>query len=393
MLLGSRRRVFTGLASLLLLVAMRGPAPAQLPAGNDTSDGQQNTGGGGHALAENGGGNNTAYGFDALSRNTTGANNSAVGASSLATNSTGENNTATGVNALFFNTTGNANTAHGVDALFNNDTGGHNTADGLNALFSNTTGSGNTAAGAGALQFNTTGSSNTACGGNALAFNTAGENNTASGANALRANGTGGGNTAVGVFALGASVAGSGNVAIGSGAGGSLTKGSRNVYVANAGEATESKTIRIGDVQKRTFIAGIAGRPVSGSTVVIDADGRLGVFASSARYKRDIRDMGDAGRGLLDLRPVTFRYKDDPSGERQYGLVAEEVARVYPELVVRSATGEVQSVKYEELIAMLLDQAQRQQREASELRAESAALRDRLDRLEAAVGAATVASR
>jgi hypothetical protein len=355
-----RAREFTLviLAASCLLVGSPGSLRAQVPPGNDTSDNVGNTGGGKSALAANGGGNNTAYGFDALFQNTTGSNNSAVGVSSLASTTGGDNNTASGVNALFSNTTGAANTASGVDALFNNTVGNENIAIGLNALFDNTTGSNNVASGAGALQFNTTGEHNTACGDVALQHNTIGV-----------------GNTAVGTFALGANKRGSDNIALGSGAGGFLTKGDADIYIGNPGETKESRTIRIGSLQKRTFIAGIATTPISGSTVTIDADGRLGVFLSSARYKRDIRDMGDGSDKLKDLRPVTFRYKEDASGERQYGLVAEEVARVYPELVVRSAGGEVQSVRYEELIPMLLNELQRQ-------RAESAALAARLERLE-----------
>ena len=130
--------------------------------------------------------------------------------------------------------------------------------------------------------------------------------------------------------------------------------------------------------------------------MLINGKGQLGILASSARYRRDIRDMGDGSERLLDLRPVTFRYKQDASGERQYGLVAEEVAKVYPELVVRSGTGEVQSVKYEELIPMLLNEVQHQRKELSalsEMRAQNAALAARLARLEEAASATKVASR
>ena len=126
--------------------------------------------------------------------------------------------------------------------------------------------------------------------------------------------------------------------------------------------ASESTTLRLGQVQTRTFIAGIFGRTASGGTqVFINSQGQLGTTLSSARYKRDIEEMGVESHGLLKLRPVTFRYKDDAEGQRQYGLIAEEVAKVYPELVVWGAKGEIESVQYHELIPMLLNEVQHQQ--------------------------------
>src|SRR6516162_1439481 len=230
------------------------------------------------------------------------AGNTAGGTGALQNNTAGFDNTAHGFNALFSNTAGGFNTAHGVDALFSNTTGFENTASGVFTLFSNTTGGFNTAVGVDALFSNTTGGSNTAVGVNALLFNTTGLN----------------------------------NIAVGVGAGGSLASGSNNIYLgSSSATATEANTIRLGAVQTQTFIAGISGVPVSGSAVLISNTGQLGIQASSRRYKRDIQPMGGHSRGLLQLRPVIFRYKEDAQDERQYGLIAEEVAQVYPELVTR----------------------------------------------------------
>jgi hypothetical protein len=196
-----------------------------------------------------------------------------------------------------------------------------------------------------------------------------------------------------------------------------LTTGSNNIYLGNSGgTATEATTMRLGGAQTRTFIAGIFGVSVSGgSAVVINNQGQLGIQTSSSRYKDDIQPMGTHSRGLLQLRPVIFRYKDDAQGERQYGLIAEEVAQVYPELVTRGASGEVEAVRYHEVIPMLLNEVQHQRRqlatqaqELTTLKAQNARLRAavvqqqerdaalaaRLERLEVAVArAATLASR
>src|SRR5262249_8388946 len=128
-------------------------------------------------------------------------------------------------------------------------------------------------------------------------------------------------------------------------AGYKLSSGDRNIYVGNSGVASESRTIRLGQApnQSRTFIAGIYGVPLSSGNapvaVFIDKNGQLGKIPSSARYKKDVADIRDTSQGLYQLRPVTFRYKQDPQGQRQYGLIAEEVAKVYPELVTKGADG------------------------------------------------------
>jgi hypothetical protein len=277
-----------------------------------------------------------------------------------------------------------------------NDTsdGQGNTGGGTGALGSNPTGGSNTAYGALALGSNTTGDGNTASGSDALFSNTTGANNIASGAGALASNTTGFQNTASGVLALNRNPTGANNIALGFQAGNNLTDGSANIYIGHPGGATESNTMRLGEAQTRTFIAGVAGVPVSGAPVFISSTGQLGVQPSAARYKRDIDPIDVHSQGLFQLRPVTFRYRQDPQGERQYGLIAEEVATVFPELIIRGATGEVESVRYEALIPLLLNELQHQQQQVAELHAQNAALAARLERLEEAVGrAAALASR
>jgi hypothetical protein len=251
---------------------------------------------------------------------------------------------------------------------------------------------------------------NTASGYQALVSNTTGAVNTASGFGALANNATGSYNTALGYNAL-LNSTGSRNTALGYNAGVHLSSGDLNIYLGNSGATTESTTMRLGSAQTHTFIAGVAGVPISGAQVTINSSGQLGIVTSSARYKRDIRDMRERSQGVYQLRPVTFRYKHDPQGPQQYGLIAEEVAKVYPELVTKGADGKVESVQYHELIPMLLNEVQRQQQEIAELkaqaqevaelkaqneeqRAQNAALAARLERLEAgAIRTATVAIR
>jgi hypothetical protein len=272
----------------------------------------------------------------------------------------GRNNTAFGFNALSSNTDGLDNTAIGHGALSNNTSGAYNTASGFGSLFNNLTGYRNSATGDGALKLNTSGSENTAMGVHTLGFNSTGNFNTAGGVNALAANFTGNLNTALGYNAL-RNNQGSRNIAIGQGAGSALTFGNRNIYLDHPGVSSDSRTMRLGSDQTKTFIAGVATSAVTGVNVAIDANGQLGIPLSSARYKRDIETMGARSDGVLKLRPVTFAYKQDDQGVRQYGLIAEEVAAVYPELVTRTATGEVQAVRYQELIPMLVNEVQRQQ--------------------------------
>jgi hypothetical protein len=154
-----------------------------------------------------------------------------------------------------------------------------------------------------------------------------------------------------------------------------LLTGNKNIYLGHPGANFDSKTMRLGKAQTKTYIAGVATATVTGAPVLIAADGRLGTQLSSARYKQDIAPMGARSEGVLKLRPVTFSYKDDEQGMRQYGLIAEEVATVYPELVTHTATGEAQAVRYQELIPMLVNELQRQQHVTEHLQRELAELR------------------
>jgi hypothetical protein len=315
---------------------------------------------------------NTATGRNALRNNITGFHNTATGASALQLNTDGEGNTATGRAAMGNGTTGSQNTAAGWQALFNN-TGFGNTANGAFALWSNTTGEVNTANGYTALFSNTTGYGNTANGLEALINNTTGNGNTANGLDALVNNTTGSDNTANGSDALYSNTIGSNNIALGTSAGGALTTGDLNIDIANEGVAGEANTIRIGTRgdQTRTFIAGISGAPVAGAAVKVNANGQLGVAPSSERFKAEIKPMNKASEAILALKPVTFRYKKevDSTGIPQFGLLAEQVAKVNPALVDRDGKGEIYTVRYEAVNAMLLNEFLKEHRTVQELEA------------------------
>jgi hypothetical protein len=316
------------------------------------------------------GGFNTAVGFLSLSSNTVGSFNTAVGAGTLLTN-TGDQNTATGAGALLNNSTGVQNTANGAFALFFNTTGIRNTANGVSALINNTTGSNNTANGANALSTNTTGSGNTANGANTLINNT-GIQNTANGANALLHNITGGSNTAIGAGALFGNTTGHDNIALGVDAGINISTGNHNIDIGNTGFGDESDTIRIGTSQTKAVMVGIYGMTVgSGTPVYVNPSGLLGTATSSARFKTNIRSMGDASEVLLAFNPVAFQYKPelDPKGIPQFGLVAEEVEKVNPALVVRDADGKPYTVRYEAVNAMLLNEFLKEHRKVEKLEA------------------------
>ena len=301
------------------------------------------------------------------------AGNTAMGSGALLSLTEGHSNTAAGSGALNRNTTGFLNTAVGLFALYYNTTGTQNTATGYFALVNNTTGSVNTATGAYALYGNTTGMYNTASGYDALASNTEGNANTASGADALLYNTTGRNNVAIGRAALLDNTAGRNNIAIGWYAG-RRTDGNDNILVAHKGVTGESQTMRLGvkgtagvagSGITRTYIAGIKGvtTGLAGSAVLIDANGQLGTISSSRRYKQDIEAMADASDRLRQLRPVKFHYKQaDATGEHpiQYGLIAEEVAEVFPELVVRDEQGQPETVAYHLLPALLLNELQKE---------------------------------
>jgi hypothetical protein len=264
------------------------------------------------------------------------------------------------------------NTFLGDDALILNTTGLDNTAVGSNALFNNTTGSYNTAIGFVALESNTTGTFNTANGRDALSSNTAGGDNTAVGVEALFSNTTGNSNTAIGVVAL-LNNNGDNNIAVGKSAGANLTTGDNNIDIGNPGATAESGRIRIGTrgTHTATFIAGISGVAVTGSQVIVSSNGKLGVTASSERFKDGIKPMGKASEAILALKPVTFRYNHelDPDGIPQFGLVAEQVEKVNPDLVARDEQGNPYTVRYEAVNAMLLNEFLKAHRKVEKLEA------------------------
>ena len=344
---------------------------------SDTT-GSFNTGAGAGALALNTAENNTATGAAALLLNTTGHDNTANGVGSLALNNTGNDNTAIGTFALYSNTgdeegSGSFNTAVGDRALFSNTIGTDNTANGYQALYFNTTGFFNTANGVLALYFNTTGYENTANGVQALEANTTGNFNTANGYLALLHNTTGVGNTANGQIALSGNTTGSFNTALGAEAGVNLTTGDNNIDIGNGGVADDSSTIRIGsESQTRTFIAAIRGVTTGiadAVNVVIDSNGQLGTMSSSRRFKKDIEPMEAASEAILALKPVTFHYKSDQTSTPQFGLVAEDVAQVNPALVVHDKDGEIYTVRYDQVNAMLLNEFLKEHRKVQELQA------------------------
>ena len=336
------------------------------------TEGSFNTGVGAGTLVLNTGDSNTATGAAALLLNTTGANNTANGTAALVNNSTGEDNTAVGAFALNSNTA-SSNTAIGSNALLSNTTGANNAATGLSALGGNETGGNNTAIGSMALRGNSTGSSNTAVGDDALR-SPVGE--------------TGSGNTALGHSALLGPLGGPGdnNTAVGAGAGGSLDEFATNnidIGFGVGGGPGDSNTIRIGNEDiTATFIKGISGATVvSGATVLVGANGHLGTATSSKRFKEKIKSMDKASEALFSLRPVTFNYKKelDPAGIQQFGLVAEDVEKINPALVVRNEKGQVNSVRYDQVNAMLLNEFLKEHQKVQEQQAAIAQLRQEME--------------
>jgi hypothetical protein len=313
---------------------------------------------------------------NALINNLPGAFNIAFGEGALASQVSVWGNVAIGRYAMLNNTTGHMNVAVGGEA----------------PMGENTSGSFNTAVGNRSMVRNSTGQANVAIGHESM-WRFAGTQNTAVGAGAMTSNGDGGNNTALGYGALGSLITGSENIGVGASAGGLLQSGSSNILIGNGGVAAESNVIRIGasPSHARTFIAGIYGVATgsAGSSVVIDAYGQLGTISSSGRYKEDIQPMGDASKRLLQLRPVAFRYKaPNARGEKpiQYGLIAEEVAAVFPELVVYDGSGQVETVAYHLLTPLLLNELQKEQartaalqRQLDEQGARLAALSERVD--------------
>jgi hypothetical protein len=326
------------------------------------------------------GAGNTAIGTFSLFSVTTGNYNTAVGAGALDLN-TADSNTATGAAALLFNTTGTENTANGTAALeqnngsnntangafalFNHVSGSANTATGWHALFSDVSGQANTATGAAALAGNTSGDFNTANGVDALSSNTEGSDNTAVGEGAMTQNIVGSDNTAVGVGALAINTSGIRNIALGAFAGSSQTTGGNNIYIGYNLGGTNGEN-------NACYIKSIFGQTNNlGTAVFIDANHKLGTLTSSKRFKEEIKPMDKASEALFSLEPVSFRYKKeiDPLGQSQFGLVAEDVEKVNPDLVARDKEGKPYSVRYEQVNAMLLNEFLKEHHAVQELKA------------------------
>jgi hypothetical protein len=266
--------------------------------------------------------------------------------------------------------------------------GNANTAVGAGALLNNTTGVANSATGANALAYNTTGVNNTATGELVLYRNTTGSDNTASGLLAMYSNTTGNTNTAIGELALQGNTTGNNNIALGYTAGVNLTTGDGNIDIGNQAFEGEAATIRIGDeaVQTATYIAGISGQTASGGVAVfINSDGKLGTLTSSARFKTEIKPMDESSETILALKPVTFRYKHeiDPRDIPQFGLVAEDVEKVNPALVIRDRDGKPYAVRYEAVNAMLLNEFLKEHRRNEKLEATVAHQQKQIDALTA----------
>jgi len=326
------------------------------------------------------GSNNSAVGAYALFFNTTGHDNSAFGQGALAFNSTGIFNTAIGATALFSNSTGHNNTATGESALFSSTTGSANTANGSKALFHNTNGNSNTALGSSALVTNTGGSNNTAIGSGSLSLNTFGGNNTAIGTDALRNNTSGIFNTANGYQALFNNITGSGNTGLGVNAGSAVTTASNVIAIGTTAA----------DVSNSCFVGNIRGVTTANSNavpVLIDSAGQLGTTSSSRRFKKEIQSMDKASEDVLALKPVTFHYKTDNTLTPQFGLIAEEVAEVDPDLVVRDKNGEIYSVRYDAVNAMLLNEFLKEHCKVQELEATVAQQQKRCSKQEEQIAA------
>jgi uncharacterized coiled-coil protein SlyX len=322
--------VFIAVVGLALLPMTQAVVPAPdggYPGGN-TAEGDN------ALFALTTGASNTAMGFAALANNTSADFNTAIGFAALGSNTTGDLNTAEGSGALLLNTTGSSNIANGNNALLHNTSGFQNVATGVQALFSNTTGFHNAAAGFQALSSNTTGNHNTADGDNALVHNTTGILNTAIGGHALDQNVTGSSNVALG-FQAGLNITGSGNVCIG-----------ENI-LGLAGESNVTRIRNIGSTAQ-----------ANGVFVTVGAGGKLGFQVSSRRYKENIKPMDKASEALFALKPVSFRYKQeiDPARSFDFGLIAEDVATVNPDLVARDEDGKIVTVRYQAVYAMLLNE-------------------------------------
>jgi uncharacterized coiled-coil protein SlyX len=312
---------------------------------------------------------NNAFGNETLLLNTTGSYNTATGSQSLK-NNTANNNTAIGFQSLVFNTIGSDNTAAGWRALYQNTSGGPNTAAGFKALYGNTSSAFNVAVGDSALaSFHGTTAvdgANTALGSLALTAETSGQENTAVGRRALESLTAASNNTAVGWRAGDNIIDGSNDVAVGSSAGNGIVHASNVIAIGIAGVSSA-----FGDADNTCYINHIFGEPVGvgpGQAVFVDSDGVLGFTTSSRRFKHDIKPMDNASEALLALKPVIFKYNSDKSGMTCFGLIAEDVAEVNPDLVLRDKKGEVSSVRYEQVNAMMLNEFLKEHRTVEDLK-------------------------
>jgi hypothetical protein len=389
-----------GQVTLILALACFGLSPTARAVCQEGCLANDNTVLGDDALLNNGiGVQNTAIGFNALFSNTVASFNTATGFWALYSNSDGIANTATGNRALYSNTGGHYNTGHGYGALQSNTVGTSNTAAGIWSLFSNTTGNNNTATGESALFFNTTASGNTASGSQALYNNLSGSDNTAMGFRALYSNRTGSNNTVIGIDALTHNSSGDDNIAIGRSAGRALRgRESNNICIGDIGLTGESNAIRIGrqGIHTATYVAGISGTTVpEGVAVIVDSNGHLGTAVSSARFKYAIKPMDKISEAVLALKPVTFRYdnKIDPGGIPQFGLVAEEVEKVNPDLVGRDDQGKPYTVRYEAVNAMLLNEFLKARRQIDAQQKQIDALTEGLEKVSAQLEASKPAPR
>ena len=303
---------------------------------------------------------NTGLGWRALRENTDASFSTGIGAGALSTNN-GESNTAVGAAALLLNSTGTENTAVGTDALALNDTGNDNTAAGAFALFNNIDGISNVAIGREALLENTSGSENTAVGTAALSGVT-----------------TGGFNTAIGGIAGANLTTGQFNIVIGDIAGLFLTTASNTICIGGSGINTDN-TCQIAHIRHVTTQNNDA------IPVVVDSAGQLGTTSSSGRFKKDVKPMDKASEALLALKPVTFHYKTDKTNRPEFGLIAEEVAKVNPDLVVRDESGEIYTVRYEAVNAMLLNEFLKEHEKVQELEANDAEMQKEIKALIATV--------
>jgi hypothetical protein len=317
--------------------------------------------------AASGSNTSTALGTNALANGASGGRSTAIGANALSLNGSGGiGNTALGIDAMRNNTTGASNVAVGDQAMTDNISGGAHVAVGGRALWHNVDGIRSVAIGNAALQNNVSGNYNVAIGASALTTNSNSDHSVAIGESALY-NSFNGNNTAVGYRALYAT-SGSNNTALGYLAGSAVGIGLNNVHIANTGLIGDFGVMRLGTAgsQTTTYVSGVRGVTVAtGIPVIIGTDGQLGTTTSSRRFKQDIADMSDFSARLAALRPVTFRYTQpaaDGSRPLDFGLIAEEVAEVFPELAVRSADGQIETVAYHKLPALLLNELQKQQR-------------------------------